>query len=285
MAARRIDLALVELGYFLTREKAQRAIMAGLVYLDTELITKAARLIKPADEPLIRVRQKDHAVSRAYYKLQKALDCFAVEVDSRPLLDVGSSTGGFTQLVLERGADYVWAVDCGTNQLAWSLRSDPRVIVMEKTNARYLTRSALVEAFSEQVGFEPVRVPNLAVMDVSFISLGLLLPVLVRELGISELVTLIKPQFEAGRDEVGAGGIVRKSETHRSVLKRVIAGAADLGLGLAGLTWSPLTGSEGNIEFLAHYLAGQPGPDDPTCLINEVVSEAHRMLVSPVEKG
>lgn len=281
MAARRIDIILVELGHFPTREKAQRAIMAGCVYLGTELVTKPSRTIRPAEDSLIRVRLKDHAVSRAYYKLQKALDCFGVVVNSRPAIDVGSSTGGFTQLLLERGASHVWAVDCGTNQLDWSLRNDPRVIVMEKTNARYLERSDLVQACTRRTGFEPGRLPDLAVMDVSFISLGLIVPVLVNALAISELVALVKPQFEAGRTEVGPGGIVRDPRTHRSVLARVVAEAAGLGLGLAGLTWSPIAGGDGNIEFLGHFVAGCCGPEDTVRLIDEVVDEAHQRLACP----
>lgn len=242
----RVDTLLVELGEFPSREKAARAVMAGQVWLDSERITKPSRQIKHEERHLLRVQSRDHALSRAYYKLQAALEHFPVSVGERICLDIGSSTGGFTQCLLEQGAALVFAVDCGTNQLHYSLRRDPRVCVMERTNARYLDLSLL----------EPV--PDLAVMDVSFISVTKILPVLGRAQVIRDLVLLIKPQFEAGRTQVGKGGIVRDPQVHAQVLNNVCTAAIDQGLYPAGLIASPLHGSEGNREFLA-WLRPEPG--------------------------
>ncbi|HPH03150.1 MAG TPA: TlyA family RNA methyltransferase [Spirochaetota bacterium] len=276
MAGRRIDTLLVELGHCPTREKAQRAIMAGSVFIGTDRVKKASQTVPDDRVSQVRVETRDHAVSRAYYKLEKAFDLFGVRPAGRPVLDVGASTGGFTQLLLERGANPVWAVDCGSNQLAWSIRTDPRVIVMEKTNARHLLRADL-EREAKRAGIS-TAFPDLAVMDVSFISVSLILPVLVQEIMIPEYVILIKPQFEAGRSEVGPGGIVRDPETHKAVLERILRTADVLGLGLTGLTWSPIAGGDGNIEFLAHLTAGRESLPEIRALAGSVVAEAHQAL-------
>ncbi len=276
MAGRRIDTLLVELGHCPTREKAQRAIMAGSVFIGTDRVKKASQTVPDDRVSQVRVETRDHAVSRAYYKLQKAFDHFGVQPAGRPAIDVGASTGGFTQLLLERDAKPVWAVDCGNNQLEWSLRSDSRVIVMEKTNARHLVKADL-EREALRAGNGPI-LPDLAVMDVSFISVRLILPVLVNEINIPEYVILVKPQFEAGRSEVGQGGIVRDPAIHSAVLERVTDAALDLGLGVTGLTWSPITGGDGNIEFLAHLVAGRERSLDIGSLIGRVVDGAHSSL-------
>lgn len=239
MAKKRIDVVLVERGFFETREKARRAVMAGVVFLGTERVAKPSQTVAEGREEAIVVKARDHAVSRAYYKLKKAFDLFGVDAADRIAIDVGSSTGGFSQLLLERGCRKVYAVDCGTNQLHYSLRSDPRIEVMEKTNARFLE--------AERFAAAP---PDLAVMDVSFISSTLLLPVIVKTLGVRDVVVLVKPQFEAGRGEVGDGGIVRDPAVQAGVIGRVADCLSGLGLVATGLTFSPVTGGDGNIEFL-----------------------------------
>jgi 23S rRNA (cytidine1920-2'-O)/16S rRNA (cytidine1409-2'-O)-methyltransferase len=260
---RRIDIVLVERGFFETREKAQRALMAGEVFVGTRRIAKAAQTLSPDEEDAIVLAQKDHAVSRAYYKLKKAFEVFSLSAENRAVIDVGSSTGGFTQYLLERGARLVYAVDCGTNQLVYSLRRDSRVIVMEKTNARFLKRSDLENAYTKTlpreehraahcgVGPPPPPLPDLAVIDVSFISSTLILPQLVRELSLQEIVLLVKPQFEASRKETRHSGVVRGPLVHAAVLRRIAAHAGELSYPLAALDFSPVKGSEGNIEFLA----------------------------------
>lgn len=237
----RIDRLLVELGYFATREKARRAVMAGEVFAGTTRINKPAELFDPADAAQLTLKRRDHAVSRAYYKLQKALQLFCFETADKVCIDIGSSTGGFTQLLLENGAAIVYAVDSGTNQLDYSLRRDPRVRVMEQTNARKLSAEQFVPA------------PVLAVMDVSFISVRKLIPVLVEQLRVEELVVLIKPQFEAGREAVGKGGIVRDKRIHRELLDQILQFGSETGLSCRGMTWSPVKGMKGNVEYLVYW--------------------------------
>ena len=234
----RADQLLVERGLAESRAKAQALILAGLVYSGERKIEKAGQALG-ADAPL-EVRGKEHPwASRGGVKLAHALDHFGWDVAGAVALDVGSSTGGFTDVLLQKGAAKVFAVDVGTNQLAWKLRQDPRVVVREQTNARYLT---------EDVVTEPV---DLIVCDASFIGLA---KVLDRALDFAKagagLIALVKPQFEAERDEIGKGGVVRDPAVH----ERVCAAAADWlrsrGWEVAGVTASPITGPEGNVEFL-----------------------------------
>lgn len=239
MAKTRLDVALVERGLAETRAAAQRLVMAGLVF------SGGRRLEKPglgvgADTPL-EVRGQPHPyVSRGGLKLEKALDHFAIPVAGRIALDVGASTGGFTDCLLQRGAAKVYAVDVGTNQLAWKLRSDPRVVSMERTNIRDVTR-ALVP--------EPV---DLVVCDASFIGLRTALPAaLALAAPGAHLVALIKPQFEVGRGRVGKGGIVRDPALHEEVCSTISAWlAAQPGWRVLGITDSPIEGADGNREFL-----------------------------------
>ncbi|WP_135551883.1 TlyA family RNA methyltransferase [Paenibacillus cymbidii] len=268
MEKERIDVMLVEQGYYESREKAKAAIMAGLVYAGTEQIDKpgtklprtAALSVKGAPHPY---------VSRGGLKLEKALKHFAIDAAGAVMVDIGASTGGFTDCALQHGASYIYAIDVGYNQLDWSLRSDPRVCVMERTNFRYLQPADLQGP-----------VPTLASIDVSFISLQLILPPLLPLLAPgSAIVALIKPQFEAGRDKVGKSGVVRDHAVHREVLRSVLAFAGEIGLVLRGLTFSPITGGEGNIEFLACWTVGTPDgelatPDNGA--IEAVVKEASR---------
>lgn len=242
MEKERIDILLVEQGLYDSRERAKAAIMAGLVFAAEERIEKPGMKV-PRDAE-IRVKGAVHPyVSRGGLKLKKAIDTFGIELQDAVMLDIGSSTGGFTDCALKHGAEHVYAIDVGTNQLDWSLRSDDRVCVMEKTNFRYMTPDDLKGP-----------IPNFASIDVSFISLRIILPPLVALLSKpSSIVALIKPQFEAGRDKVGKSGVIRDSAVHNEVLKTVLTFAEELGYRLQGLTFSPITGGEGNIEFLAHW--------------------------------
>jgi 23S rRNA (cytidine1920-2'-O)/16S rRNA (cytidine1409-2'-O)-methyltransferase len=238
MAKERVDQMLVERGLVESRAKAQALILAGLVYTGERKIEKAGQALA-GDAPL-EVRGKEHPwVSRGGIKLAFALEHFGWDVTGAVALDVGSSTGGFTDVLLHKGASKVFAVDVGTNQLAWTLRQDPRVVVHEKTNARYLT---------DDVVTQPV---DIIVCDASFISLA---KVLDKALGFARpggrLIALVKPQFEAERGEIGKGGVVRDPAVH----ERVSAAAADWvrsrGWQVVGLAQSPITGPEGNVEFL-----------------------------------
>ena len=234
----RIDKLLLERGLAPSREKARALIMAGQVVVGDHVADKAGQMVSVDAE----VRLKGEPlpfVSRGGLKLRKALDEFAIDVTGLTVLDVGASTGGFTDCLLQRGAAKVYAVDVGYGQLAWKLREDPRVINLEKTNIRYLEPETLGAT------------PDLAVIDASFISLDKVLPAvlrLIREDGV--IVALAKPQFEVGKGEVGKGGVVRDEAKHRQVIEMVTAEAANLGLTVRGVTESPITGPKGNREFL-----------------------------------
>ena len=240
MAAKtRLDVALVERGLADTRAAAQRLVMAGLVFSNERRLDKAGHGVD-ADTP-IDVRGQPHPyVSRGGLKLEKALDHFAIPVDGRIALDVGASTGGFTDCLLQRGAAKVYAVDVGTNQLAWKLRGDTRVVSMEKTNIRAVTRAAIPE---------PIE---LIVCDASFIGLRTALPAaLALATQGAHLVALIKPQFEVGNGRVGKGGIVREPELHQEVCDTIQTWLGEQpGWRVLGVTESPITGAEGNKEFL-----------------------------------
>ena len=241
-AKERIDILLVEQGFYESREKAKAAIMAGLVLADEERIEKAG--MKVSRGAILKVKGSVHPyVSRGGLKLEKALRQFEIDLQGRIMLDIGASTGGFTDCALQNGASHVYAIDVGYNQLDWSLRNDERVSVMERTNFRYMTPPDL---------HGPV--PDFASIDVSFISLKIILPPLKALLQRpADIAALIKPQFEAGREKVGKSGVVRDSAVHKEVLINVLTMAAELGYSLHGLTFSPITGGEGNIEFLAHW--------------------------------
>ena len=240
----RADLLLVERGLAESRTRAQALLLSGKVFSGETRVDKAGHLVE-ADAPL-EVRGQDHPwVGRGGIKLAHALEHFAIGPTGRTVLDVGASTGGFTDVCLQGGARKVYAVDAGHGQLAWSLREDPRVVVLEKTNARHLTREIIPE---------PI---DLIVCDVSFIGLEVALPAALELAALgADLVALIKPQFEVGKGQVGKGGVVRDPELHKSVCDRIEAWLAGLpGWEVRGLTTSPIKGPEGNIEFLisAHY--------------------------------
>lgn len=265
MKKERVDLLLVERGFFSSREQAKRAIMAGLVYLDEERVEKAGMQVS-RDANLI-VKGKLHPyVSRGGLKLEEAIKRFSLNLEGRIMLDIGASTGGFTDCALQHGAKKVYAIDVGYGQLAWKLRQDERVVVMERTNFRYIT--------PEQI---PDRA-NFAAIDVSFISLSLILPALKPLLTFDgEVVALVKPQFEAGKNQVGKKGVIKDPRVHKQVLHQFAQMAISTGFELLGLASSPIQGGEGNIEFLA-YLKNHPQPKEPLHLslwIEEVVLEAH----------
>lgn len=247
----RIDVLLVEQGFFESREKAKAAIMAGLVLSGSERIEKPG--MKVPRDVSITVKGAVHPyVSRGGLKLEKALKQFDIDLKGRVMLDIGASTGGFTDCAMQHGASYVYAIDVGYNQLDWSLRNDPRVNVKERMNFRYMTTAEL-----------DGPAPDFASIDVSFISLKMILPPLLELLQRpADIAALIKPQFEAGREKVGKSGVVRDPKVHQEVLETVLNEAVSLGFTLEGLTFSPITGGEGNIEFLAH-LRLSPDTDSP----------------------
>jgi 23S rRNA (cytidine1920-2'-O)/16S rRNA (cytidine1409-2'-O)-methyltransferase len=239
----RLDTLLVDRGLAATRERARALILAGQVRVNGQPATKAGHAVTPEDA--VTLAQPDHPyVGRGGLKLAHALEAFGISPAGRLALDIGASTGGFTDVLLQRGASRVVALDVGHGQLDWKLRTDPRVMVMERQNARMLT---------------PVQLPEdarrfaLITIDVSFISLRQILPVLppLLESG-GDVVALVKPQFEAGRQEVGRGGIVRDEDVHQRVVEDVTAAARALGFARLGVVESPITGMEGNREFLIH---------------------------------
>ncbi len=263
---KRLDLLLTELGYADSRTKAQAIIMAGQVYVDGQKADKPG-VSYDADAVTVEVRgQSCPYVSRGGLKLEKALRDFGVKPQGFVCSDSGASTGGFTDCLLQQGAAKVFAIDVGYGQLDWKIRSDPRVVVMERTNIRYVTPQDLGEAL------------DLSVIDVSFISLKIVLPTIktLLKADSGQVLCLIKPQFEAGKEKVGKKGVVREPETHREVLDAFVSLADSLGFAILGLTFSPVKGPEGNIEFLGHLtLADVPGIRPDTAA---VVAQAHETL-------
>lgn len=263
----RLDVLLVQQGLAETREKAKRMVMAGLVYANEERYEKPGEKVPVDLEFTIKGKVMPY-VSRGGLKLEKALKTFDLTVDGKILIDIGSSTGGFTDCALQNGAIMSYAVDVGYNQLAWKLRQDERVKVMERTNFRYVTPADL-----------DGDMPNFASIDVSFISLTLILPVLKTLLvANSDIVALVKPQFEAGKDQVGKKGIVRDPKIHKEVMNKIISFAVNEGYDIRNASFSPITGGDGNIEFLLHLSwEGSKGKGDNLLkqTVDEIVSEAH----------
>ena len=234
----RLDLLLVERGLAPSREKARAMIMAGEVSINGQVFDKPGTQIQIAAE--VAIRNKPRFVSRGGEKLAWALKTFGIDVKDKICADVGASTGGFTDCLLQNGALRVYAIDVGYGQLDYSLRQDARVVVLERTNARFL------QSLEEQV--------NMVVVDASFISLKLLLPVIMHWMQPdADLITLIKPQFEAGREEVGKGGVVKNRDIHIRVIQEILSFARQQQFSIRGLTVSPLKGPAGNVEFLAWY--------------------------------
>jgi len=263
MKKERIDVLLVEQGFFDSREKAKRAVMAGLVYDEHDRIDKPGTKI-PVDAKIGVKGNTLKYVSRGGLKLEKAIQQFSISLEGKTMLDIGSSTGGFTDCALQNGAKFVYALDVGTNQLVWKLRNDPRVEAMEQTNFRYATK----EMFKNGL-------PDFASIDVSFISLKLIFPPL-KDILVpnGEFVALIKPQFEAGKDQVGKNGIIKDATIHKEVIEKVLTYASDNQFTLLNLSFSPITGGQGNIEFLGHFING-PKEGVKPINIDEIVSQAH----------
>ena len=263
----RLDVFLTEQGFFESRERARAAIMAGQVYIDNQKCDKAGLQVNPdTTKPEIRGESLKY-VSRGGLKLEKAMHNFPITLSGKTTMDIGASTGGFTDCMLQNGAKKVFAVDVGYGQLSWKLRQDERVVNLERTNIRYVT--------PEQIG-EPI---DFASIDVSFISLKLVLPVakeLLCENG--ELVALIKPQFEAGREQVGKKGVVRDINVHYDVVARITAFAHEIGLYPHGLSFSPIKGPEGNIEYLVYLKKNQACEPISSEQIHSIVDESHAIL-------
>lgn len=264
---KRLDILLLDRGYYKSRVRAKASIMAGIVSVDGRVVDKAGTMVK--EDCSIKVKENPIPyVSRGGLKLQRALDLFDIDVAGKTALDTGASTGGFTDCLLQRGVKKVYAVDVGYGQLDWKLRNDERVIVMERTNIRYVKPEGIGELC------------DMAVIDVAFISLTLVLQTVDRLLKPQgEIVALIKPQFEAGRDKVGKGGIIRDAQVHREVVLKVYRFFSESGYGIKGLTYSPITGGDGNIEYLIYAVKGERDfVKNIQDIIDRVVEEAHSIL-------
>lgn len=264
----RLDVLLVQLGLANSRELAKAYIMAGNVYVDGQKEDKAGTKVAVNADIEVKGSQMKY-VSRGGYKLEKAINEFGVELEGKICLDIGASTGGFTDCMLQNGAKKVYAIDVGYGQFAWKLRNDERVVCLEKTNVRYVTH--------EQVPDEG----DFASIDVSFISLTKVLPAVLGVLGPNgQLVCLIKPQFEAGREKVGKKGVVRDINVHREVIEMIVNYVRAQNLGILALDFSPIKGPEGNIEYLIYLDKSQTGmtEEEVAARLEEVVAQSHKIL-------
>ena len=264
----RLDVLLVQLGLANSRELAKAYIMAGNVYVDGQKEDKAGTKVAVNADIEVKGSQMKY-VSRGGYKLEKAINEFGVQLEGKICLDIGASTGGFTDCMLQNGASKVYAIDVGYGQFAWKLRQDERVVCLEKTNVRYVTH--------EQVPDEG----DFASIDVSFISLTKVLPAVLGVLGPNgQLVCLIKPQFEAGREKVGKKGVVRDINVHREVIEMIVNYVRAQNLGILALDFSPIKGPEGNIEYLIYLDKSQAGmtEEEVTARLEEVVAQSHKIL-------
>ncbi len=263
----RLDSLIVEKGLTTSRERAKALIMAGKIYIDNQKCDKAGMMVDP-QKVQVELRGEDlKYVSRGGLKLEKAMAEFPITLEGKTCMDIGASTGGFTDCMLQNGAKKVFAVDVGYGQFAWKLRTDPRVVNMERTNIRYVTR--------ENIGDEL----DFASIDVSFISLKLVLPVaweLLAENG--EIAALIKPQFEAGREQVGKKGVVKDQKVHFSVVKEIVDFAKGNGFSVRGITYSPIKGPEGNIEYLVYLKKSRDESVIDDSQIDEIIRKSHSML-------
>lgn len=265
---KRVDVALVERGLAPSREKAQALVMSGVVYIGETKVEKASASVAAEDALIVRQTGTGY-VSRGALKLEKGLRVFGVDPTGVVAMDLGASTGGFTDVLLQNGAAHVYAVDVGYGQLDWKLRNDPRVTVMERTNARYLKAEDLPQK------------PTLGVMDVSFISITKILPAAAAIMGEEgAFISLIKPQFEAGRDRVGKKGVVRDARVHRDVILEILHFISqEMGWAAQALSFSPIKGPEGNIEFLVYILPKARATHAVTeAEVEAVVQQAHESL-------
>lgn len=260
----RLDVYLFENSFAESREKAKAIIMSGNVYINNQKADKAGETVSDTD--IVEVRGKTNPfVSRGGLKLDKAINVFGVDLKDKVCVDIGASTGGFTDCMLQNGAKKVFCIDVGYGQLAWKLRTDPRVVNMERTNIRYVT--------PEQIGEEL----DFASIDVSFISLKLVLPVAKELTGATgEILALIKPQFEAGREKVGKKGVVRDINVHKEVAQEVVSYAESIGLYMKNFDFSPVRGPEGNIEYLLYLTKNEEEKQDFD--IEKVITSSHEIL-------
>lgn len=269
MSKERLDIILINRGMASSREKAKAVIKEGKVFINSQCETKAGTMVEEDADIELKGIVPIRYVSRGGYKLEKAMERFGINLHDCVCMDVGASTGGFTDCMLQNGASKVFAIDVGTDQLAQKLRDDSRVVSMEQTNIRYVTPDDI----GGQVDFVSI--------DVAFISLTkVLLPVRNLMRDGAEIVCLIKPQFEAGRERIGKKGVVKEPEVHESVIKEVTGFAAQVGFEVLGLDYSPIRGPEGNIEYLAYMKRNDnngPAPD-MSAIIRNTVSEAHKLL-------
>lgn len=273
---KRLDVLLVEGGFAPSREKAKIMLMSGIVYVNGNKEDKPGTAFDP-EKARIEVRGSALPyVSRGGFKLEKALKVFPIDLHGRVCMDIGASTGGFTDCMLQNGAAFVYSIDVGYGQLDWKLRSSPKVRCMEKTNFRYMKPEDL-----------DGEIPDFASCDVSFISLSRILPpafeILPQD---AEMVCLIKPQFEAGREKVGRKGVVRDPKVHREVIENVLQFAEETGFTVAGLDFSPIRGPEGNIEYLMYLKKQQASQDTPLSLfdsrsIEALVRRSHEAFAAP----
>lgn len=262
----RLDVAVFEKGFAPSREKAKAIIMAGQVYVNNQKVDKAGTEIKCDDVVEVRGNTLKY-VSRGGLKLEKAMQCFPISLDGKICMDIGASTGGFTDCMLMNGAVKVYSIDVGYGQLAWKLRCDERVVNLERTNFRYVTE----EQVKEKIDFASV--------DVSFISLRLILPNLFKLLkDDGQAVCLIKPQFEAGKEKVGKKGVVRDMTVHQEVVENVIGMAVENGFSVKGLEFSPVKGPEGNIEYLIYLVKDGKSKVDDEINAHEIVNRSHEEL-------
>lgn len=261
----RLDVALFEKGFCESREKAKALIMAGQVYVSGKKVTKAGETVKETDSIEIRGEKMPY-VSRGGYKLEKAVREFGLRLDGKICMDIGASTGGFTDCMLQNGASKVYSIDVGYGQLAWKLRTDERVVNLERTNFRYVTH----ETVPEEIDFASV--------DVSFISLKIIVPVMKTLLKKNaHAVCLIKPQFEAGREKVGKKGVVRELSTHAEVVETIKSFMLEQGFSVLALDYSPIKGPQGNIEYLIYVENDGQSIDGVTLSVAEIVERSHKL--------
>ncbi|WP_238882782.1 TlyA family RNA methyltransferase [Clostridium sp. YIM B02551] len=263
----RLDVLLVQKGFFESREKAQAQIMAGKIFIDGRRVDKCGEKIKVTAEIEFKGQEMPY-VSRGGYKLEKAIKEFSMNLKEKTCLDIGASTGGFTDCMLQNGAKKVFSIDVGYGQFAWKLRTDPRVVCMERTNIRYVTPEDLGEA------------ADFASIDVSFISLKKIMPAVVSLLSDNgEVIALIKPQFEAGKEKVGKKGVVREKSTHEEVITSITNYLCDENLNILDLSFSPIKGPEGNMEFLIYFTKNSEVQSNFNLeKIKEIVDRAHNEL-------
>lgn len=264
----RLDVLLLEKGMFSSREKARASIMAGEIFVDGNRVDKSGEKVKKTSNIEFKGETLKY-VSRGGKKLEKAVECFTIDLKDKTCLDIGASTGGFTDCMLQNGAKKVIAVDVGYGQFAWKLRIDPRVVCIERTNVRYMKPEDIDD------------VADFASIDVSFISLKKVIPAVLNLLNEKgEIVALIKPQFEAGKGKVGKKGVVRDKNTHKEVIEEIVDFVLSNNLNIIGIDYSPITGPEGNIEYLIYFSKANINSEEfRKELIEAIVEKAHNDLI------